>query len=435
VGEPPVVKPISLALIGAGQRGMDSYAAFALRHPDAVRFVAVADPNPERRDRFRRLHDVPIEHTFADWEALLDRPRLADGVLVCTQDRLHFAPTMAALAAGYHVMLEKPMSPDPVECIEIAAASDRLRRILLVCHVLRYTSFFATLKRLLDQGRIGRLIAIQHNENVAFWHYAHSYVRGNWRSSHQSSPMILAKSCHDMDILLWLAGADCVALSSFGSLTHFTPENAPAGAPDRCTDGCPAAEWCPYYAPSFYLGRIDGWPASVISDEATPEAVLDALRTGPYGRCVYRSDNDVVDHQVVNMEFANEVTATFTMCAFTDDVSRTIKLMGTDGEIRGVLAENRNEIELRDFRTRSHEVLTMPPEAGEEGHGGGDAGVMRAFIDLIRADDWQGAPTSASVSVQSHLMASAAETSRLEKRTVSMRDYERWVRLAASNSS
>lgn len=422
------MKVVSLALIGAGQRGMDSYGVQALRHPDAVRFVAVAETHPERRERFRLQHDVPTERCFSRWEDLLAQPKLADGVLVCTQDRMHFAPTMAALAAGYHVMLEKPMSPDPRECIEMAEAAGSLRRILLVCHVLRYTSFFATIKRLLDEGRIGRLISIQHNENVAFWHYAHSYVRGNWRRSDESSPMILAKSSHDMDILLWLAGADCVTLSSFGSLTHFTPENAPAGAPDRCLDGCPAAESCAYHAPTFYLTGSDGWPASVISDETNETALLEALRTGPYGRCVYHCDNDVVDHQVVAMEFANKVTATFTMCAFTDDVSRTIKLMGTEGEIRGILTEQRNELEIRHFPTRARELLTLPPEQGAEGHGGGDAGVMRAFADLVRANDWRNVPTSAAVSVQSHLMAAAAETSRLESRTIAMTDFYGGVR-------
>jgi predicted dehydrogenase len=426
------VNKVSLALIGAGQRGMDSYGSVALQRPDSVQFVAVAEANPERRERFRALHGIPAERCFASWEELLAQPKLADGILVCTQDRMHYAPAMAAIEAGYHVMLEKPMSPDPRECLAMAAAADNRERILLVCHVLRYTTFFGAIKRLLDEGRIGRLISIQHNENVAFWHYAHSFVRGNWRNSRESSPMILAKSCHDMDILLWLAGADCVAVSSFGSLTHFAPQNAPTGAPDRCLDGCPAAATCPYYAPTFYVTGSDGWPASVISDDTSSRALLAALRTGPYGRCVYRCDNDVVDHQVVALEFANQVTAAFTMCAFTEDVGRTIKLMGTEGEIRGILTDQRNEIEILHFPSRSRELVTLQPEEGPQGHGGGDAGVMRAFEGLVRANDWRNAPTSAAVSVQSHLMAAAAETSRLEHRTIAMPDYVRQLRSPAS---
>jgi predicted dehydrogenase len=203
--------------------------------------------------------------------------------------------------------------------------------------------------------------------------------------------------------------------------------NAPAGTPARCTDGCPAADACPYYAPRFYLTGTTGWPASVISDDTDEAALLAALRTGPYGRCVYRCDNDVVDHQVVTLEFANEVTATFTMCAFTDDVSRTIKLMGTDGEIRGVIAERRSEVEVVQFSSRTRQVLDLQPEA-PQGHGGGDSGVMQAFADLVRENDWRGTPTSAAISLQSHLMAAAAETSRLERRTVAMPEFSRGLR-------
>jgi predicted dehydrogenase len=312
------------------------------------------------------------------------------------------------------------MAPDPAQCLALAAAAEMHQRILLVCHVLRYTGFFTTIRRLLDEGRIGRLVSIQHNENVAFWHYAHSYVRGNWRRSDLSSPMILAKSCHDMDIMRWLAGAACVSVASFGSLSHFRPENAPVGAPERCLDGCPAAETCPYEATRFYLSGGPGWPASVISVDQGREALLAALREGPYGRCVYRCDNDVVDHQVVSLEFANGVTAAFTLSAFTGDVSRTIKLMGTEGEIRGVVDRDRSELEVRSFVTRRQETLRLEVDGGRNGHGGGDAGVMRAFVKLVAEGGWQDVPTSAAVSVESHLMAFAAEASRLEHRTVDL---------------
>ena len=191
-------------------------------------------------------------------------------------------------------------------------------KVLSVCHVLRYTPFFSKIKELLDKGCIGRLISIQHNENVGYWHYAHSFVRGNWRNSEDSSPMILAKSCHDMDIMLWLAGADCRSISSYGSLTHFKSENAPEGAPYRCMDGCPVQNECPYYAPRLYLTENTSWPTSVISADTGIEARTKALREGPYGRCVYRCDNNVVDHQVVAIEFKNDVTAVFTMSAFTN---------------------------------------------------------------------------------------------------------------------
>jgi len=416
------LKKVTIAVIGAGQRG-DNYGNYALRHPHEVQFLAVAEPNPSRRAQFQRLHAIANEYCFVDWQDLLAQPKLADAVLICTQDKMHFAPAMRALEVGYHVLLEKPMSPHPDECIKMSKCAAEFQRIFSICHVLRHTNFFATLKQVLADGAIGRLISIQHNENVAYWHYAHSYVRGNWRNSAESSPMILAKSCHDMDILLWLAGAACVNISSFGSLTHFTAANAPQGAPDRCLDGCPVADTCAYYAPKSYLTGEAGWPISVISDDSSMPALLKALQEGPYGRCVYHCDNDVVDHQVVTMEFANEVTAAFTMCAFTGDVSRTIKLMGTKGEIRGIVNRDTSEIEIFDFPSKAHKIITLRSEGGPQGHGGGDFGVMRDFIRLVRTDDRAEGLTSAAISVQSHLMAFAAEQSRLERKVINMEEF------------
>ena len=202
---------------------------------------------------FKRKHNIPDEMCFSYDHELFAQPSWLMLRLICTQDRQHFTPAVKALETGYHILLEKPMSPDPLECIQIAEAVEQYQRICSVCHVLRYTEFFVILKRLLDQGRIGQLISIQHNENVAYWHQALSFVRGPWNNSETSSPMILSKSCHDMDILLWLVGADCVSLSSFGSLTHFKAENAPPGSPEICQDGCPVQDECPWYAPAFYL--------------------------------------------------------------------------------------------------------------------------------------------------------------------------------------
>lgn len=413
------MKKVTVALLGAGGRGKDSYGPYALKHPDEIQFVAVAEPNDERRQMFAKQHGIKSEMCFSDWKELLERERLADGMLICTQDRMHFEPSVKALEKGYHVMLEKPMAADPKECVILGECAKKHKRIFLICHVLRYTNFFSTLKKLLDEGRIGQLISIQHNENVAYWHQAHSFVRGNWRNSKDSNPMILAKCCHDMDIMLWLAGADCTKIASFGSLTHFKKENAPAGSPDRCTDGCPAENECPYYAPNVYLTDNVGWPTSAISDDTSLEARKKALVEGPYGRCVYKCDNDVVDHQVISAEFANQVTAAFTMCAFTNECTRTIKLMGTKGEIRGSM--EKSEIEVMNFLTGNKEVIHVGK--AKSGHGGGDSGIMREFIRHIQSSDVSHGLTSAAVSVQSHLMAFAAEKSRLENKIINIDEY------------
>lgn len=416
------MRKIKVALIGAGQRGTIAYGPYAIEHPEELQFVTVAELDEVRRENFGREHGISKDLMFSSWQELLEKPRVADAVLICTQDRMHYEPAVKALEQGYHVLLEKPMSPYAFECIKLGECARKYNRIFSICHVLRYTTFFNGIKRLLDEGRIGKLISIQHNENVGYLHQAHSFVRGNWRNSETTSPMILAKSCHDMDIMLWLAGADCVNISSFGSLTHYRKENAPESAPMRCLDGCPAEKDCLFYAPRFYLTEYTGWPTSAISNDTSFEAREKALQEGPYGRCVYHCDNNVVDHQVVNIEFANEVTAAFTMCAFTnEETSRTIKLMGTRGEIRGSMSKN--EIEITDFLTRKREIVSFNDENGSNGHGGGDNGIIRDFVRLLQ-DDRQGASlTSADISVQSHLMAFAAEKSRLEKRVVNMDEY------------
>jgi predicted dehydrogenase len=413
------MKKITAALLGAGSRGAGAYGTYALGHPHEIQFVAVADPNVERRESFKKLHNVSDENSFETMDELLEKPKMADVMIICTQDKMHFEPAIKAMEKGYHVLLEKPMSPDPKECILLGEYAKKHNVILSICHVLRYTPFFGTIKKLLTEGRIGKLISIQHNENVGYYHQAHSYVRGNWRNLKESSPMILAKSCHDMDILLWLADSNCKRISSFGSLTHFKEENAPEGAPKRCLDGCPAETTCPFYAPKQYLTSNTGWPTSLISEDKSLEARTKALKEGPYGRCVYHCDNDVVDHQVVNMEFENEVTASFTMCAFTNEVSRTIKLMGTKGEIRA--SHEKHEIMVIDFATGTKEVISLKKPTS--GHGGGDAGIMHSFVRLIQNQNEAESLTSADVSIQSHIMAFAAEESRVIKKVIEIDEY------------
>lgn len=416
------MRKITAVLIGAGQRGAGAYAPYALDHPDDIQFVAVADADPERRGSFQQNHGIPDENSFSSWEELLAGPKLADAILICTQDKMHFEPTIRALEKGYHVLLEKPMSPDPQECLIMGEYAEKYDRVFSICHVLRYTDFFATIKKLITDGRIGKLVTIQHTENVEHRHQAHSFVRGNWRDSEVSSPMILAKSCHDMDILQWLVDAECTKVSSFGSLTHFRKENAPEGAPKYCLDGCPVKDECPYYAPKMYIERDDWVGAvlrSVVSNDTSDEGVLQALKDGPYGRCVYHCDNNVVDHQVVNLEFANEVTVAFTMTAFTHEGGRSVKIMGTQGQIRADM--EKNVIKVTSFITREKETIHL--DAGITGHGGGDTGIMRDFVRLVRSDGKEAGLTGAKVSVQSHLIAFAAEKSRLESRVIKMADY------------
>jgi predicted dehydrogenase len=408
---------IRAALIGAGQRGARAYAEYAKKRPNEIAICAVAEPNDARRTQFAKEHNIPEELQFRSWEELLAQPKLAEVVLICTQDRMHYAPVMKAIEQGYNILLEKPMSPDPLETFEMAAAADKAGVQLIVCHVLRYTPFFIALKQLLEEKRIGRLVTVQWNENVGFWHQAHSFVRGNWRNSKESSPMILAKSCHDMDAIQWLVDDECDRLSSYGGLTYFNEANAPEGSTERCTDGCAVEAECPYSALKVYYNELNKWPQNVVS-EPKLESRMKAIQEGPYGRCVYRCDNDVVDHQVVNLRFRQGVTVAFTMTAFTNESTRTLKLMGTEGEIRASL--EKNEIDVIRFDGRKERIT---PAKSEGGHSGGDFKIMQQFVRILNGGAAPADISSAHVSANSHLLAFAAELSRTSGQTIVMEDY------------
>jgi len=415
-----MMKKLSAVIIGAGGRGYHTYAAYAEKHPEELKIVGVAEPDEARRKSIVTAHDIPSGYAFTDWKDLLAIPRIADIAFVCTQDRMHVGPALLAMKKGYQIVLEKPMAVTAEECIRLETEARAYDVSIAVSHVLRYSPFFSRLKEILDAGTIGRVMGIQHNENVGHIHYSHSYVRGNWRNATISSPMILAKSCHDMDILLFLTGSNCLNLSSFGSRSVFMASNKPAGAPDRCLDGCPHRVSCPYYAPKIYMTQNEGWPVNVITDDLSMEGRQKALKSGPYGRCVYACDNDVIEHQVVNFEFENGTTAVFTMSAFTPQTHRTIKIMGEKGEIRGAM--ERNEIEISDFSSRDKTVITL--DSSESGHGGGDDKFVQAFLRHLNDPSYP-LVSSLDKSVQSHLMAFAAEESMKKRTVVNIEDFRR----------
>lgn len=405
------MKQITAILLGAGQRGAEAYASYALDYPNELKFVGVAEPRKDRREEFAELHHIPEENVVETDLELLSRPKMADCVLICTQDQMHYEALKLAVDKGYHILCEKPISPVRSQLEEIGKIAEEYENVISICHVLRYSPFFRQIKKLLDEGAIGQLIDIQHIESVGYWHMAHSFVRGNWRNKELSSPMILQKCCHDMDILLWLTGSSCKRLSSFGSLTHFKEENAPEGAPKYCLDGCAYREECPYFVPRFYLEDLEengGSFAKIVSINTDKKSVLDALKDGPYGRCVYHCDNNVVDHQVVNLEFENGVTASLTMCAFTNKCERIINLMGTKGQIRGNMEEN--EIILQDFASGNTTKIEVKIPKG--GHSGSDVAMMKEFVNLVATGGTAKSVSAASESVESHLMALAAEESR-----------------------
>lgn len=406
-------RKLTAAIAGCGSRGQDTYARLLMEMRDRVEIVAAADIDPEKLEGMRALCGLGESQCYPSAEEMLRQPRLADVMLICTPDRCHYAQAKAALLLDYDLLLEKPISPTAGECRELATLARERGRQVVVCHVLRYTPFYQKLKQLIDGGAVGQVVSMQGIEQVCYWHQAHSFVRGNWRNEALSSCMILQKCCHDTDILLWLCGKHARRVSSFGSLYHFRPENAPEGAAKRCLD-CPV-QGCPYNAADFYLQRFresgDDWPQNVVAFEPTEEKLLAALREGPYGRCVYACDNDVVDHQVLNIEFEDGATADYTMSAFTAHGGRTLRVMGTRGELLGDMKAK--TIRVMRFGAEDEVIDVSRLSDNFTGHGGGDAGLIREFVALMRGEiGISGTLTSIDRSVESHLVALAAEESR-----------------------
>lgn len=412
---------MKFVLIGAGQRGM-IYAAYA--HDKGHEIVAVAEVDDVKRRIAGEAFGIPEERRFRTGEELLSQPKMADAAIIATMDRDHFREAVPAMEKGYHLLLEKPISPVPEETLAIEETAVRTGRHVTVCHVLRYSPFFRELKKAVTSGKIGKVITIQHNENIGNFHIAHSFVRGNWRRSDLASPLVMQKSCHDMDLLVWLAGSGCESVASFGDLTYFRPENAPEGAARRCCD-CPHKDSCRFSAYRCYLPVAGEWPAAVLTEDQSEEGLREAIRTGPYGRCVYHCDNNVCDHQVSILRFTNGITATFNLSGFTNKMMRTIKIMGEDGEIRA--SEDTNEIEIIRFAPNWKEQArreVICPQASTSGHNGGDSGIVDDFLDMLEGRELESA-TDIHESVESHMMACAAEEARVTGAVVRIADFRR----------
>lgn len=423
-----VSQAVRLIVLGAGNRG-NVYANYALKNPDLANVIAVAEPRQNVREAFAKKHEINTENCFGDWQEIASKEKFADAVIITTQDRMHTEPALVFAALGYHILLEKPMAPTAKECISIVKAVKKNNVMMAIGHVLRYTPYTRALKALLDEAVIGDIISIQRLEPLGYWHQAHSFVRGNWGNTEKSSFMLLAKSCHDIDWLRYIMGEPCQAVSSFGNLTYFKKENKPteAGEALRCLD-CAFEQNCAYSAKKIYLERVEqgelGTPVSILALNPTIESVTEALRTGPYGRCVYECDNDVVDHQVVNLQFQSGKTASFTMTAFTKERHRETGIFGTLGEIKG----DGTLIHITDFLTREERTIdtskdVFGPNTVTEGHGGGDLGLVSNFVEAIRSGDQSKLLSGPEVSLESHLMVFAAEQARLEQRVVTMDEF------------
>lgn len=416
-----VSKPVTIITIGAGSRG-NAYGSYIYKYPEHADIIGVADPNPIRNERYAVKHKIPAENRFNTWEDVFKRPKFADAVIISTPDNLHYAPCMKALEMGYDVLLEKPIAPTEKECRDILAQARKYNRIVAVCHVLRYSPYFIKVKEMIDSGVLGEIVSMQHLEPVEMTHFLHSYVRGNWHNSKLTTPIILAKSCHDLDIVRWMIGKPCKSVNAMGDLKFFRKENAPKGSGKRCTE-CAIEEKCPYSAYNEYYRKgkrlyVFDLPEKV--EERKPY-ILSQLNKTNYGVCAFRSDNDQCDHYIANLQFADSVTCALQMEAFTYEGGRRTRIMGTKGELYGDM----KNFTFYDFMTRTktdwQSTAVDLDEFKDAGHGGGDWGLIRDFINAVDKHDEKLLTSTVEASVESHIMGFACEQARLHKKVVDVK--------------
>lgn len=410
-----IQQPVTVALMGAGHRGM-IYAQYAVQFPNEMKIVAVVEPDPVKRRKAAEMLGIQEEYCFASDEEFFLHSKLADAIIIATPDHHHLEPCLAALDLRYHVMLEKPIATSESGCLDILKKSRETNCMVAVCHVLRYAPYFRELKEVIDAGLIGEIISVQHLEPIEYVHMSHSYVRGKWRNSQSAAPILLAKSSHDTDIIRWLVNSPVKDVHCFGNLRWFKEAHAPEGSTERCTDGCAVEKNCPYSAKQIYYR--DRKRLYVFEDlpEDEPErgkAILEQLNVSDYGRCVYKMDNDQPDHLTVNMLFENGVTAAFSMEAHVSYEGRKTRIMGSKGDIVGDM----ESWVLTDFATKSSTTWSMKTDA----HGGGDLRLVRDFIQAVYQNNASLLSSSIEVSVESHLVALAAERSRLQRTIESIR--------------
>ncbi|KAI0254923.1 hypothetical protein BJV78DRAFT_1120414 [Lactifluus subvellereus] len=433
-----LAKPVTLAIIGCGQRG-NAYAKFSLIEPNKCRVVAIAEPRSKTRALTASRYGVDGTLVFETWEQFHEASaetiqtsgrRLADAVIIAVQDSMHAELVEAFAAQRYDILCEKPMATSIEHCLQIEAAVKKAGIVFGMGHVLRYSPYTCAVTEIVRSGQLGQLVNAQHIEPIGHWHFAHSYVRGNWSKEKESSFSLMTKSCHDIDILChWFSPDTPVRVSSFGGLQHFRKSNKPADAGDatRCLD-CTYERQCPYSAKKVYLDRValgyTDWPVAPLVDGIPDiENVTDALTNGPYGKCVYEGDNDVCDNQVVNIQYASGATVSFTMVAYTTLVcERQTRLHFTHGEIVGDM----NEFTVTDFRSGQTTVHRPPSEGG--GHGGGDFGLIRAFVEAVRTRQQNLLGTDVADVLKGHLTVFAAEHSRKTGSVVDCIEFENAAR-------
>lgn len=409
---------IKIAVIGAGARGQNAYASYALQYPEQMSCIAAIDPNRFQLEKMAESHNIEQDMLFENEDDFYKLGKVCDAVIIANQDKDHYYSIMQCLDVGYDVLLEKPITPSRIELQNIEKKVKESGSKVMVCYVLRYTPFFKRLKDLIDEQKIGEVVGIDHTEYIGNYHMAHSFVRGNWRNSESSSPIILAKTSHDLDILCWLTDSEYEQVFSYGDVNYFNPQNAPAGATQKCID-CPHSEQCKYNAQHFYIDPLpSGWANNVLA-KPNIDNVTKLLAETNYGTCVYKiDDNNVCDHQVALIKFKNGINVTFTVSAFHQNQSRFTRILGTEGSIVADTYTNTIKVVKHIMHANGEqEICEYYPQQVESGHGGGDLLIMKDFVNLVSHGNYQ-TRTDFTHALQSHFMAYDIEQSRVEQRVV-----------------
>ncbi len=406
---------LKLAIVGFGSRGQ--MFAKILQNVKDVKLVAVADIqtiNLEKAENF----NVPKENRFNSADEFFKQGKICDAIFICSQDSQHRDMAIKAMEIGYDICLEKPVATNIEDCILIRERAKKLNRKVMLTHVLRYAPFYKYLKQIILEGQIGDVVNITATENIAYWHFSLSYVRGPWRNMENSSPTIIAKCCHDLDIIKWLMDKKCKSVSSYGNLYYFRPERAPKGSAEHCVDCAKEVrENCVYNAYKVYPQRMQ---KSVVGGMARLNGrdifeVLDG-KQDVISRCVFHSENDAIDNQVVNMSFDDGSTASLLMTAFSEDCHRTIAVHGTLGEAYGDLDDAKLYVNIFGKERKEIDVNKVMNDQNVDlkgGHGGGDTYLTLDFIDYVTENNPSITRTTLDDSIASHVIGFKAEQSRL----------------------
>lgn len=404
--------PIKIILIGAGLRGTHLTQQLA-DCPYNAQLVGVVEPNDYRRSSFALKYGIPSSAQFTSWKAFFDSNLSCDAAIIATMDNQHTEPALACLERGCHILIEKPLSDSYKGCIQINEAQNKSGLVVSVCHTLRYMEAFQKIKQIVEAGVLGHLVHVDHMEAIGHLRFAHNYVRGRWAKEENNTFLLLHKCCHDIDIIAWIINSPCNRVSSFGSLLYFTPSNAPSGSGKRCLDDCQIQDKCLYSALHLYgkddlTGRIQD-----LGESQSHESRLSAIKNGPFGACVWHASNNVVDHQVVSMEFVNGVTATCTMSGYSATHGRRTRIQGTKGEL--LFDEASSSIVIQHFSNPNPTCIKLDRPTSYHPE---DKDIVDTWLASIHSPSSRNIMVNSQEALKSHAIVFAAELSRIEKRII-----------------